>query len=361
MLADPPPTCREPSAARLPASRVPNLSDSTANPHPPRAAHEDGARYCQHPSPEGYRDVQDDFGKSIPVKMVTLTRDNASVKLLPIDDLRVTVLLSGVARLSRRGATTVTEGTFVRGDAWMTPPSQPEEFTGLSLPAEPVHMASAVVRPHLLECASKGRVSSDDLDGRCWGEDAVQVNDLAVMVALDALLRAQRDGAERYYVNAVGHYLAAHIAHISDRCRRAGKAARESGSQGDSDGLTREQLGLVTGYMKGNLAEPICLEALAAVTGYSRYHFLRCFKAATGRTPYQYLMGLRIDVALRLLESPGNYSVAHIARQCGFPSPENFTRAFRQRLGVSPSRYVRSQAQRQRAHSPASPSIDPGG
>ncbi|WP_149829642.1 helix-turn-helix domain-containing protein [Streptomyces tailanensis] len=293
--------------------------------------------------------------------MVTLTRDNASVKLFPSDDLRVTVLLSEVARLWRRGATTVTEGTFVRGDAWITPPGQPEEFTGLSLPAEPVHMASAVVRPHLLEYASKGRVSGDQLDGGYWGEEAVQMNDLAVMVALDALLRAQRDGAERYYVNAVGHYLAAHIAHISDRCFLAGQAARESGPQGDSGGLTREQVGLVTGYMKENLAEPIRLEALAAVTGYSRYHFLRRFKAATGRTPYQYLMGLRIDVALRLLESPGSYSVENIARKCGFPSPENFTRAFRQRLGVSPSRYVRSQAQRQRAHSPAGLSTDPDG
>ncbi|MFD3373794.1 MULTISPECIES: hypothetical protein [unclassified Streptomyces] len=62
-----------------------------------------------------------------------------------------------------------------------------------------------MVRPQLLERDSKGRLSGDPADGTGWVNDAVQVRDLTVILALDALLRAQRDGAETCYVNAVAH------------------------------------------------------------------------------------------------------------------------------------------------------------
>jgi len=83
------------------------------------------------------------------------------------------------------------------------------------------------------------------------------------------------------------------------------------------------------------------LQALAAETGYSRHHFLRMFRAATGSTPHRYLLQLRLERAQDLLQRQP-MSLIDIAASCGFSSHAHMTRAFRQMLGVTPSEYRRN-------------------
>lgn len=93
-------------------------------------------------------------------------------------------------------------------------------------------------------------------------------------------------------------------------------------------------------HMRANLSANLDLVTLAAETGYSRAHFLRTFRAATGQTPHRYLIELRLEKARTLLAT-GAMPLIDIAAECGFSSHAHLTSAFRSRFGVSPSAYRR--------------------
>jgi len=88
------------------------------------------------------------------------------------------------------------------------------------------------------------------------------------------------------------------------------------------------------------LDDEVSLQSLAQVSGYSRVHFLRMFRAATGRSPHNYLMNMRVERARELLSNSA-FSLIEIALECGFSSHSHMTRVFRQFLGVTPSEYRR--------------------
>jgi AraC family transcriptional regulator len=90
-----------------------------------------------------------------------------------------------------------------------------------------------------------------------------------------------------------------------------------------------------------NLESELSLQVLAKESGYSRVHFVRMFRAATGYPPHSYLLNLRVDRARELLANPA-LSLTHIALECGFSSHSNLSRVFRQVLGATPSDYRRS-------------------
>jgi AraC family transcriptional regulator len=82
------------------------------------------------------------------------------------------------------------------------------------------------------------------------------------------------------------------------------------------------------------------LQSLAQESGYSRVHFVRMFQAATGRSPHNYLLNMRVERARELL-SNRELSLIEIAFDCGFSSHSHMTRVFKQFLGVTPSEYRR--------------------
>ena len=92
--------------------------------------------------------------------------------------------------------------------------------------------------------------------------------------------------------------------------------------------------------MQADLSAKIDLATLAAETGYSRAHFLRTFRAATGQTPHRYLLELRLTKAQALIAS-GSLPLVDIALACGFSNHAHLTTAFRSRYGLSPSAYRR--------------------
>jgi len=104
--------------------------------------------------------------------------------------------------------------------------------------------------------------------------------------------------------------------------------------------LTPRQLRRVLEYMRANLTANLDLATLAAQTGYSRAHFLRTFRAATGQTPHRYLIELRLEKA-RALVASRSMPLIDIAAECGFSSHAHLTTAFRSRFGVGPSAYRR--------------------
>ncbi len=92
--------------------------------------------------------------------------------------------------------------------------------------------------------------------------------------------------------------------------------------------------------MRTDLSETVDLATLAAESGYSRAHFLRMFRAATGQSPHRYLLELRLAEAQALIASQ-SMPLIDIALACGFSSHAHLTTAFRSRFGVTPSGYRR--------------------
>jgi AraC-like DNA-binding protein len=67
-------------------------------------------------------------------------------------------------------------------------------------------------------------------------------------------------------------------------------------------------------------------------------HFRRLFRQLTGDSPHSYLLLKRMQHAARLL-SRGSGQVKEAAWNCGFADPAQFSRLFRNKLGLSPAQY----------------------
>jgi AraC family transcriptional regulator len=93
--------------------------------------------------------------------------------------------------------------------------------------------------------------------------------------------------------------------------------------------------------IESSLHADVSLEALAEESGYSRAHFLRMFRAATGVTPHQYILDMRLTQAQEWLRQK-HASLIDIAAMCGFSSQSHMTNVFRKRLGVTPAEFRRN-------------------
>jgi AraC family transcriptional regulator of adaptative response/methylated-DNA-[protein]-cysteine methyltransferase len=89
-------------------------------------------------------------------------------------------------------------------------------------------------------------------------------------------------------------------------------------------------------------AEPLGLDALAALVGYAPHHFHRLFKRATGVTPAAYARGLRAQRAATALT--GETSVTEAIYEAGYSAPSRFYEDGAKRLGMTPSAWKRGGA-----------------
>jgi AraC family transcriptional regulator len=95
--------------------------------------------------------------------------------------------------------------------------------------------------------------------------------------------------------------------------------------------------------MHESISGHLSLASLAGATGLSSRHFTRLFRRATGRSPYQYLLEIRIERAKALLERP-EMRIIDVAAAVGYTNPSHFTDAFTKITSVSPSSYRAARA-----------------
>ena len=95
---------------------------------------------------------------------------------------------------------------------------------------------------------------------------------------------------------------------------------------------------------RANLAGRVRLDDLARAVAISRFHFLRLFTAATGRSPIQFLTELRLNSARQQLAATDE-PVGQLGRRVGFGNASHFTTTFTQHVGCTPTAY--RQAHRQ--------------
>lgn len=102
-------------------------------------------------------------------------------------------------------------------------------------------------------------------------------------------------------------------------------------------------------FIDDNYASPIDLDRLSNEACFSKYHFLRLFKRAYNKTPYQYLSERRIDKAKEKLRSEQT-TVSEVCEEVGFESATSFSSKFKEYTGETPALFrLRAMQSRQLA------------
>jgi AraC family transcriptional regulator len=112
----------------------------------------------------------------------------------------------------------------------------------------------------------------------------------------------------------------------------------------------REAIRRVVAYLERTTQDFPDLASLAKRTGFSRFHFIRVFKAETGTTPVRYVEQRKMEQAKTLIEA-AEISLVEIAGKLGFSDQSHLTRRFKTIVGCTPAAYARAHARR---HLPSS-------
>jgi AraC-like DNA-binding protein len=100
---------------------------------------------------------------------------------------------------------------------------------------------------------------------------------------------------------------------------------------------TPAQVQAVLDHMEKHLSEPLSLNHLAKVAKCHPTYLSNRFSSLIGIPPMRHLQHLRLERARSQILS-SDFSVAEIAKACGFQDPMHFSKAFHRRYGLPPSR-----------------------
>jgi len=96
-------------------------------------------------------------------------------------------------------------------------------------------------------------------------------------------------------------------------------------------------------FIDTNYADNINLDDIADESYFSKFHFLRQFKRIYGKTPHQYLINVRVEIAMQLLRT--DIPVTDVCFSVGFESLSSFSGLFKRIVGLTPSAYLTQQQQ----------------
>ena len=99
----------------------------------------------------------------------------------------------------------------------------------------------------------------------------------------------------------------------------------------------KERILFARDYLLKNIQSPPTLTALSRIAGINEYKLKRGFKETFNQTVFEYLSGVRLELAKNdLLER--RKSVTEIAFELGYSSVQHFSTAFKKKFGVAPSK-----------------------
>jgi AraC-like DNA-binding protein/quercetin dioxygenase-like cupin family protein len=88
-------------------------------------------------------------------------------------------------------------------------------------------------------------------------------------------------------------------------------------------------------YIRQNFKEEINIGDISAHSGISERYLRKIFTQYLNMSPLDYLTQIRINSAIEMLRIT-DMSIKEVCFQCGFQSPQYFSRIFKQQTGVSP-------------------------
>ncbi|SDQ24093.1 AraC family transcriptional regulator [Pseudovibrio sp. Tun.PSC04-5.I4] len=102
--------------------------------------------------------------------------------------------------------------------------------------------------------------------------------------------------------------------------------------------MTDARLKKIEELVEDELASSLTVEDLARCVNLSAGFLNRSFKAATGKTPHDFIIERRLARARRLLRAQPN-NLSSVAYECGFSSHAHMSSIFKNRLGLTPSQF----------------------
>ena len=117
--------------------------------------------------------------------------------------------------------------------------------------------------------------------------------------------------------------------------------AQSTSSVGLLVALADKQIRSALTAMCDDPAQPWTLDALAEKAFMSRSSFAQRFTALVGKTPMEFLIEWRMQLARRWLERD-RLSVAEVAVRCGYQSETAFSKAFKRIAGIGPGEFRRA-------------------
>jgi AraC-like DNA-binding protein len=109
-----------------------------------------------------------------------------------------------------------------------------------------------------------------------------------------------------------------------------------------ADSKPRRSLEPVLAHIRAHLSEPLRLEVLADLSGLSVWRFATVFRERVGMSPYRYVNHLRIQHAQTLLSQ--GMPAARAASESGFYDQSHLTRRFKRLCGMTPGQYQSAQS-----------------
>lgn len=104
------------------------------------------------------------------------------------------------------------------------------------------------------------------------------------------------------------------------------------------ESASNEYVQTLISIIHNSYGERINISALAERLGLNRSYMSELFHRHTGRSIKAYLVEYRLQRSLLALQFP-DYSIKRVALECGFSDALYFSRAFKQRFGMSPEAY----------------------
>ncbi len=109
-------------------------------------------------------------------------------------------------------------------------------------------------------------------------------------------------------------------------------------SSGDYANSAHKTISEITAYINNNVSEELTLNALANKYYISPYYISRIFKRITGMPFTEYINGVRIKEAKKLLIQ-GGMGISAISDAVGYKSCTHFGRVFKELTGLSASEF----------------------
>jgi AraC family transcriptional regulator len=103
-------------------------------------------------------------------------------------------------------------------------------------------------------------------------------------------------------------------------------------------GIDDRRLHRALDYIHENLAGNLSLDGMAAEAAMSRFHFVRAFTKALGRSPLQYVIHERMELAKLVLKTT-RLPIASVAARVGYEDVSRFGQHFRRHTGTTPAAF----------------------
>lgn len=147
----------------------------------------------------------------------------------------------------------------------------------------------------------------------------------------DKLERLFQKAYECWTKQETGYYhrCVAYFYEILSECQR----------QNAEDVPSESKIQASVNYIHANYTDPeLSLQEIASKSFMSEVYFRKLFKAEYGSSPQKYIIKLRMQKAIELIQT-AEYSLKEVAAECGYTDYKYFSAEFKRLLGVSPSEY----------------------